>query len=300
MREICGDGIDQDCDGEDELCDDRDADADGFSVGDGDCDDSNPLVNPRQTELCDDIDNDCDDIIDENIRVMPETCDGLDNDCDGTIDEGDREVVVGCVDEEEANPCLGGPVTRSLVRPCGTNIGECNRGHEVCGNGRWSECRGAQGSMEEVCDGRDNDCDGQSDENVMNDEQMVPGERENICRPDCADCPVVWAPVCGRDNRVYASECHAHCITGQEAQPLARCLRLREQALACEVDADCVRLAPRNGLCVPQGTVVEEVPALDPVSQCIAQNSTCGCINNRCDLEPRQNANRCGAGVGME
>ncbi|MBW3563151.1 MAG: S8 family serine peptidase [Acidobacteria bacterium] len=67
--EVCGDNIDNDCDGSvDEGCSTcTDADGDGWCAEDGDCDDSNAGVNPGETEVCGD---------------------GIDNDCDGSVDEG--------------------------------------------------------------------------------------------------------------------------------------------------------------------------------------------------------------------
>ncbi|MGC4119961.1 MAG: putative metal-binding motif-containing protein [Myxococcales bacterium] len=58
-RDLCGDGIDQDCAGGDAVCATTDADRDGFSAS-VDCDDFNPAVHPAAREQCgDDIDNDC-------------------------------------------------------------------------------------------------------------------------------------------------------------------------------------------------------------------------------------------------
>lgn len=46
--EICGDGIDQNCDGSDQLCGplDQDNDGDGYTPRQGDCNDANPNVHP--------------------------------------------------------------------------------------------------------------------------------------------------------------------------------------------------------------------------------------------------------------
>ena len=43
-----------------------DVDGDGWSLGEGDCDDADPAVNPGQPDVCfDEIDNDCSSLADE-------------------------------------------------------------------------------------------------------------------------------------------------------------------------------------------------------------------------------------------
>jgi len=83
--EICGDRMDQDCDGRDTSCGDSDGDSvQACRVGDDlricDCDDSRADVFPPTgggavpgaAELCDDVDNNCNGRIDESA----ECCDG--------------------------------------------------------------------------------------------------------------------------------------------------------------------------------------------------------------------------------
>jgi hypothetical protein len=51
------------------------------------------------------------------------------------------------------------------MRTCGTDTGECAFGMQTCdASGMWGACAGGIGPSTEVCDGRDNDCDGSADE----------------------------------------------------------------------------------------------------------------------------------------
>ncbi len=84
--------------------------------------------------------------------VTPETaahCDGKDNDCDGAIDEL-------CVCNEDD------------TEECGTDVGECELGYRECIGGAWSEeCIDSVNPGVEICDGKDNDCDGEVDEETV-------------------------------------------------------------------------------------------------------------------------------------
>jgi len=59
-----------------------------------------------------------------------------------------------------------GECTPGQIRQCGTNVGECRAGINVCfTDSTWStDCFGETSSSTEVCDNLDNDCDGQADE----------------------------------------------------------------------------------------------------------------------------------------
>jgi hypothetical protein len=71
------------------------------------------------------------------------------------------------------------------VRDCGTNVGECIKGNQTCINGLWGNCLGGLRKSLEVCDGKDNDCDGHIDDDIIC--SCVPGETQN-CGIDTGEC----------------------------------------------------------------------------------------------------------------
>ena len=74
----------------------------------------------------------------------PEACDNIDNDCNGVIDNGIAQV----------------------GQTCGTDVGECVAGVFQCASGVIS-CPGSVGPVLEVCNGKDDDCDGVVDDTIQ-------------------------------------------------------------------------------------------------------------------------------------
>jgi hypothetical protein len=102
----------------------------------------------------------------------PESCDGLDNDLDAEVDE------------DLTTSCYAGPA--------GTGgRGSCRVGERRCTAGKPSACLGEVLPAGEVCNGADDDCDGQLDEGLRN---------------ACGGClPLAVAPATRCDNGLPGS-----------------------------------------------------------------------------------------------
>ncbi|MCB9639856.1 MAG: hypothetical protein H6727_13255 [Myxococcales bacterium] len=159
-----------------------------------------------QVEICDGKDNDCDGKTDESFpedgqvcdvpnakgpckngmskcvagqlvcessyQSQPEDCNNkIDDDCDGLIDGPPCDCKSG-----EKRECYDGPA--------GTETkGLCTKGQQECKNGQWDTCSGQVIPAAEVCDGKDNDCDGKIDESFPEKGQnCTDSTKKGICQ----------------------------------------------------------------------------------------------------------------------
>jgi hypothetical protein len=106
----------------------------GYVSNSSDCNDNDPNINPGKTEICDSKDNDCDGQIDEGVLLVFYR----DKDGDGYGDANDQ--------------------TLACAQPTGyvSNSSDCNDNDPDMNPAKT-----------EICDRKDNDCDGQIDEDIV-------------------------------------------------------------------------------------------------------------------------------------
>ena len=89
-------------------------------------------------------------------KPQTETCNNRDDDCDGQVDEGTS---CGKCTNGQKRSCYGGPSGTA-------GKGICKAGTQTCTGGNWSSCVGQALPTQEICDGKDNNCNGRVDENL--------------------------------------------------------------------------------------------------------------------------------------
>ncbi|MCA9559322.1 MAG: hypothetical protein KC583_12250, partial [Myxococcales bacterium] len=180
-------------------------------------------------ESCNGLDDDCDGQIDENLlrpcdsdcgqgtetcvdgrfggctapQPEEEVCDAADNDCDGLTDEGGG----------------GAPITQA----CQT---ECGGGQQICVDGVFGRCDAPE-PRDEVCNNLDDDCDGETDEDVVRACSSACGVGQQICNAGvfgACDAPRPQAETCdgtdqdcdGNIDEAITRPCQSACGLGTE------------------------------------------------------------------------------------
>jgi hypothetical protein len=158
--ELC-DLVDNDCDGdvdEDDASDAQiwyaDTDADGYGSTSAAQACSQPASHVANSEDCDDGDT----------AVSPaatEVCDGIDNDCDGLADDDDSDTFGGTTFYADSDLDGYGNAS-STVEACSVPSGYVTDATD-CDDGEAS----SYPSNPEICDGLDNNCDGNADDGLF-------------------------------------------------------------------------------------------------------------------------------------
>jgi sulfatase-modifying factor enzyme 1/putative metal-binding protein len=191
------------------------------------------------------------------VKLDHEECNNIDDDCDGCVD---GTMVNGvCQPLVLGGSCPPPGLTLPVKAPCQAGTLSCVAGSEVCS--------GYVGPQPEICDNKDNNCDGQVDEGY--DKTNDPRH----CGPNCTVCSLPFAVASCIPGTSGKGECAiAACLPGHvdfdgnpangcelECTPtgVEVCDGIDNNCDGC-IDGDivngvCVPLAPPAGLCATAG-----------------------------------------------
>ena len=254
-----------------EVCNIQDDDCDG------NVDEGAPAIvgcNDASCEPCDLLDNDCDGLVDEETcpPCFPEICDGLDNDCDGVPDD-------------------------NLSRSCGSSLGICSAGTQICSGGAWGAinpmtmmfeaalcpstgprtCTDPQEVADncEICNNLDDDCDGVVDD--MAARACAPYGTTGECDPGQERCIAgVWQSSQGAGP---GDDIPANCI-GARGPTSEVC---DNQDDDCDGAVDDSATPPTNTIPGTGVTCGNGVGICDPGATVCASAATCpDCVSGTC------------------
>ena len=308
LEESC-DGLDNDCDGEADAELEQDC---SNACGEGteicvrgewvDC--TAPPVNlcgecgPAPTELCNNADDDCDGDTDEGLTQI------CSNDCGQGLETCEAGSWVGCsappVLPEECNgedDNCDNEVDNNLFRSCHN---ACGDGTETCVDGSWEGCTappengcGGCGPLgDEICNGQDDNCDGEIDEGLVRDCSNACGQGTATCRVgEWINCTAPPVNACGGCGPAPAEACN-----GDDDD----CDGHTDEGLTQPCSTPC---GDGTETCVAAHWVNCSAPALNACGECgPVPEETCNNDDDNCDGRIDENMSRpcetvCGQGA---
>jgi Putative metal-binding motif len=306
-----------------------------------------PMVTPG-TEVCNNIDDDCNGQKDDGVlpgvgekcgadlgvcmagitkcvnghliceqMSMPtaEVCNGMDDDCDGVVDNGTFPGV--------GDTCLCAGLTQAQV----DSGGDCRAGKKVCRGTLGIVCEGCILPRAEVCDGRDNDCDGMADQLAKCPSgfacregactlQCKPGEFpcpagymcvETYCIPQrCVGVTCAADKKCDNDTGLCVDLCDKVSCTAPARCKAGICVNCNSPGEECPKGQECIGGAcqtdPCAGKTCPNGQYCSNGACTDLCTHIdCAAGQRCvagGCINDPCANKSCSQAEFCDIQTG--
>jgi len=224
---------------------------------------------------------------------QPEVCNGLDDDCNGVIDDG-------------VFPGVGDSCVCDGLDPSQVNVGICRAGRLACKGGAGLKCEGCVLPTPEICDGKDNDCDGNADQTARCPNGF--GCRDGSCNLQCRggefpcppgyDCVDTYCVPNRCKNVTCRADQRCDLDTGSCVDLCYKVTCLSEQTCAGGKCLDCsnsdLLACPKGQLCVGRQCITDTCAGVSCASAEYCSNGACvplGC--GQCGADEKCIAGTC-------
>ena len=199
-----------------------------------------------------------------------DSCDGKDSDCDGIVDDGCNQAE--CT-SDETRSCYDGAAGTA-------GVAACMAGTQTCTGGFWGGCEGQVLPAPEVCNAKDDDCNGQVDDGNLCGSGRVC--TSGVCLPtscngENAHCPEGFSCPSGTCTAVT---CDGATTQDHRCQPPEVC-----RSGACVDPCSTVTCGPGSacsgGSCTAGGCALT---GCIPGQTCV--EGSCTCVDGSCVADP--------------
>ncbi|MBU0953514.1 MAG: fibronectin type III domain-containing protein [Nanoarchaeota archaeon] len=188
------------------------------------------------------------------------------------------------------------------TKSCGSNVGVCEAGIQLCVDNEWEDCQNQTLPTVEVCNNKDDDCDGSADENLT---KSCGGPNIGVCKVGMQTClGGVWTNCIGAVYPETSEFCGDDLDNDCDGSTDELCACSQGDTQACGSDVGVCSKGTQT--CTSSGVWGDCEDSVDPIQEICGNGKDDDCddsVDNGCDVVGTcsngfQDANEAGVDCG--